>query len=121
MNVGKRNPGSAGELMITGVCILAMSAIMILFLQCIGLIQQKIQTSQIARRYMLKMETVGFLLPEDRVMLLTELQNLGITELDLSGTTLEQTGYGNLIELKIRGKLKGGYEIIEKRTSTAKN
>ena len=121
MEKKKRNPGTAGEFMITGVCILAMAAIMMLFLQCIGLVQMKIQTGQLARRYILKMETVGCLLPEDRVMLLNELQAMEITELDLSGTTLDRVGYGNLIELKIRGKLKGRYEIVEYRTSTAKN
>ena len=53
----KKNAGSAGEFMITGLCILAMSAVMILYIQCTELIQQKIQTGQLARRYLLKMET----------------------------------------------------------------
>ena len=118
--VNRKNSGNMGDLMITGICILAMSAVMIAYIQCAGIIQQKLQAGQLARKYLLKMETCGCLLPEDYFLLQQELETAGITDLDFSGTTFESAGYGQTIVLGIRGKLKGEMEIVEYRTSTAK-
>lgn len=106
--------------MITGIFILALTVLMMKFLDQMQLIQQKAQINQLARRYILCMETTGGLLPEDRETLERELSKLGATEIDLNGTTLGVAGYGAKIELRIRGRLRGTYEFEEKRVSTAK-
>lgn len=115
-----KNEGSVGEFLVTGLCVLSMAAVMIVFLRCTGLIQQKLQASQLARKYLLKMETCGCLLSEDYSALLAELGGMGVSETDLTGTSFTPVGYGNVIELRIRGKLKGEYDFVEYRTSTAK-
>ncbi len=112
--------GSAGNIMITGIFILAMTVVMLAFLDDMWLIQQKAEVDQLARRYILRMETVGGLSPEDRENLLFELSEQGVTEIDLAGTTLGETGYGAKIVLQICGKLGGKYAFEEKRVSTAK-
>lgn len=117
----KREQGSIGDLLGAGLCILAMLTIMMSFLNNMELIQKKAQTAQIARKYMLRMETCGYLEPEKEHDLTKELEQLGITNLSLEGTTKQAVTYGDIITLKIVGKLKGGYDIVEEKVSTAKN
>ena len=57
------------------------------------------------REYLLKMETKGYLTAEDRTDLLYDLGTNGLTEIDLSGTTLSQVPYGETICLSVSGKL----------------
>lgn len=115
-----RQEGNVGNIMITGIFILAMTVVMLAFLDDMCLIQQKAEVDQLARRYILRMETVGGLTPEDREDLLRELSEQGVTEIDLAGTTSEAAGYGAKIVLRICGKLGGKHAFEEKRVSTAK-
>lgn len=113
--------GNVGDVMTMGLCILAMTVVMGAYLDNMELIQQKTYVGQIARSYILKMETEGGMTQEDRTMLMQELGDMGITDIDLTGTTFGEIGYGGRISLNIKGKLKGGYEFEESRVSTAKN
>lgn len=107
--------------MVTGIFVLCMVVVMLSFLDNMKLIQQKAEVDQLARRYILRMETVGGLLTEDREQLVAELNALGVSAVDLSGTTMEEAEYGSTIELRISGLLGGRYEIEETRVSTAKH
>lgn len=82
---------------------------------------QKAEVGQLARCYLLKMETVGYLAAQDQTQLTAELENLGMTGIDYEGSTLNPAGYGNDVVLQIHGRLGETYEIYEKRVSTAKN
>ena len=107
--------------MTAGICILAMTVVMLSYMECVSLIHGKTEVNQLARKYILRMETVGYLTAEDKTALCQELDSMGVTEIDLSGTTLSQTSYGAPIYLQISGKLKGEYVFEERRVSTAKN
>lgn len=107
--------------MTAGICILAMTVVMLSYMECVCLIHGKTEANQLARKYILRMETVGYLTAEDKTSLCQELDSMGVTEIDLSGTTLSQTSYGTPIYLQISGKLKGEYVFEERRVSTAKN
>ena len=85
------------------------------------LIAKKAEVGQLARCYLLKMETVGYLAAQDQTQLTAELEKLGITGIDYEGSTLNPAGYGNDVVLQIHGRLGETYEIYEKRVSTAKN
>lgn len=115
-----KDSGSVGNVMITGIFVLAMTVTMLAFLDDIRLIRQQSEVTQIAREYILRMETEGSLTAEDRAGLVYELGAQGVTEIDLSGTTLSPVAYGDRIVLLIQGKLEGKYDITEKRVSTAK-
>lgn len=117
----KKEQGSIGDLMTAGICVLAMTVLMLVYLENASLIQQKMEISQIARKYILRMETVGMLTAEDKSALCTELTAAGVTELRLDGTTFAQVSYGEPIILQVQGKLGNGYEFTEKRVSTAKH
>lgn len=117
----KKERGNIGDLLAAGLCLLAMTAVMMVYLYNARLIQQKTEAGQIARKYILRMETVGRLTDEDRAALYDELEAAGISQIRLEGTTAEQVGYGAPITLQIQGRLANGYEFVEKRVSTAKH
>ena len=117
----KWEQGSVADIMAAGLCMLAMTVVMLAYMGNAGLINTKASVNQTARKYILRMETAGRLTEADRIALVQELESLGVTELELEGTTMEPVGYGETIVLQIRGRLEGGYEIQEKRVSTAKH
>lgn len=57
----------------------------------------------VARTYLLRMEADGYLTEENKNMLLAELAALDMTEINLSGTSFVDVGYGNQVRLVIRG------------------
>ncbi len=134
----KKNRGNIMNLLTIGVTILAMTIVVIVYLQCTELMIKKLEVSQISRKYILKMETEGYLSQENKDKMLMELKELEVMNVDVSGTTLYPVHYGDTITLKIKGKLKrsmltseeelwnGGFStgwvsLEETRTSTAKN
>lgn len=117
----RRERGSVADIMAAGLCMLAMTVVMLAYMDNVRLISTKAAVNQIARKYILRMETTGQLTGGDRVLLLQELEGVGATELSLEGTTFDRVGYGETIVLMIRGKLEDGYEFEEKRVSTAKH
>lgn len=117
----RKREGNVGDLLITGICILAMTVVMLTYMDSVELLQQKSQVGQLARKYILRMETVGYLTAEDKTALTQALFDLGVTEIDYADTTLSQVSFGEPITLRIRGNLKGEYAFEEHRASTAKN
>jgi len=117
----KRERGSIGDFMSAGICMLAMTLLMLAYMDNVWLIHRKSQVSQIARQYILRMETVGYLTEEDRVALNRELDEAGVTDVALNGTTMVPVTYGDIITLEIQGRLEGEYDFEEKRISTAKH
>lgn len=116
-----RHKGNIGDIMLTGICMLAMLVLLLSCFESVALLNQKASVGQLARKYILQMETQGYLSGEARAMLSVELEGLGVTEINYEGTTFNEVSYGNPITLVIRGKLKGEYGFVEKRVSTAKN
>jgi len=134
----RKESGSIMDLLSVGIFILAMSVIMMAYLNNLHLMQQKAEISQLARKYILRMETTGYLTGSDRTGLLQELHGLGATQVDFSGSTLNEVGYGNAVILSIQGNISGketitqqgllkvvfgdaAYPFTELRMSTAKN
>lgn len=117
----KCEKGNVADIMAAGLCMLAMTAVMLAYMGNARLVYQRSQIGQIARKYILQMETTGELTDADRAMLTQELTQVGVTELDLDGTTVGRAAYGDTIVLVIRGKIEGEYEFEEKKVSTAKH
>ena len=115
-----RQEGSIGDLLSALLCILAMITVMVTFMDCVALVNRKTMVGQIARNYVLKMETVGYLTTADEEALLLELSRLEIGEVSLEGTTRTPVEYGAEITLRIRGRI-GDNDFEETRVSTAKH
>ena len=116
----KKDRGTVADIMATGIFILAMTIVMTAFMDDMQLICRKMEIGQIARRYILRMETTGYLESKDQAEMLGELAEQGVADIDLGNTTRSEAGYGERVVLEIRGKLGGKYEFVEKRVSTAK-
>ncbi len=136
--MGKKSEGNVMNLVTIGITILAMSIVVSAYLECTGLMLKKLEITQISRKYILVMETEGYLSEQHKQMLIQELQALEVQNIDLSGTTLQPVSYGETILLKIKGTIsakvlkdseelwEGGFgtrnAIVEEyRSSTAKN
>lgn len=133
-----KKEGSILDFMAVGICIIAMSLVMMAMFSCANLLQKKSDIGQVNRRYLLRMETVGYLTPEDKVKLLDELNQLGLQQISLCDTTCTPVNYGDEIVLHIKGTMKGeiggnaeglfqrglqqkDIAVEERTTSTAKN
>lgn len=116
----KKEAGNIGDLMAACICMLLMTVLLIAYMDSVRLLDEKTEINQIARKYILRMETVGMLTESDRLLLSKELEAAGASDISLEGTTLERVGYGEEVVLKIRGKMRGIYVFDEKRMSTAK-
>ena len=112
--------GSIGDFTAACVCMLMMSILLFTYMDSVQLLNQKEDVGQVVRKYILRMETVGLLTDEDRVGLCGELEGIGASELDLTGTSFQRVGYGETVVLHVRGKLRGKYDFEENRVSTAK-
>ena len=133
---GKKK-GSVMDILSVGICILALSIIMMAYLNIMQLVNTKEDISQLARQYILRMETIGYLTSSDRTSLIHDLTELGMETINLEGTTTTDVGYGNPVVIIIKGNIKmdsvtgsslfqfifseQAFEIVEKRMSTAKN
>lgn len=117
----KQEEGNIGEYLAVGLSIVLMAMVMVAFMNSLRLVAQKDAISQISRKYILRMETVGGLNEDDRIKLLQELENTGATELSLDGSTIGQVNYGEEIILCIRGKVQGEYEFEDRKVSIAKH
>lgn len=116
----KTEKGNIGDLMSAGICMLLMTVLLVAYMDSIRLVDEKMEINQIARKYILRMETVGMLTESDRLQLGRELEAAGASDINLEGTTFERAGYGEEVFLKIKGKLRKVYDFEEKRMSTAK-
>lgn len=117
----KKEEGNIGDFIAVFMVLLAMTVVMLSYMDAMGVVQDKMKVSQLARQSILEMETVGYLTHSSEEILLENLALLGVTDIDLQGTTMEQVGYGETIAIQIHGKIKGSYEFQENRVSTAKN
>ena len=120
MNAFKKNSGSVGDVMPMGLFVICIAVVFVSFADCVRIVNVKSSVSQISRRYILRMETVGYLDQADREGLIRELHDTGLYEISLGNTDTAEVGYGNPVKLEIRGYTEDGYEISEYRTSTAK-
>ena len=117
----KRNKGNMGNLLGTMICVLAMTVLVLQYMEQVRLIQRKWEMIQISREYILRMETRGYLTGEDARELVAELEQAEVTGISLEGTTRNPVDYGEPIFLKVKGVIGDEYQVEEMRSSTAKH
>ena len=64
------------------------------------------ELNQVCRKYMLRMEVEGYLTSTDKTNMTKELTNLGVSDINIQGTTTTEVSYGNIITLHVEGKVK---------------
>ena len=88
--------------------LLTMIFVVILVLGCMyysNWITTKNNNDATCRKYMLKMESDGYLDNKNKSELIRDLNNLGVTNIDLSGTTQTETTYGSQVILRVKGTI----------------
>ena len=113
-------------------------SVALIAIQYIGFIREleyKEAINMIMRKYIIRMETVGYLTEEEELNIKSELQDIGMENIDLLGSTTDEVEYGETIYLYVKGNiqtdilniiniLEGKWEkdviqIDEKRSSTS--
>ena len=134
----KKECGNVLDFLTIILTIIAMSILVMVYLECTNLMMKKLEVGQISRKYLLKMETEGYLTEGSKNSLLAELQQAGVRSVDISGTTMVPVSYGDTIVLRIRGAVEGRiigtgdelwrkgfvssiFSVEEEKMSTAKN
>jgi len=80
-----------------------LCALLVIVFGAFSGISDRWEQRQAVRETMLLMETEGYLKPSDRANLITELENDGLSNISLTGTTMREVNYGDRIYLKVTG------------------
>lgn len=86
--------------------IAAISVLSLMYLSYMSDYDKKEAADQLAREYILRMETEGYLSLSEAYSFVSDLNSLGFEEISLSGTTMSDAGYGNQITLMVSAVLK---------------
>lgn len=103
----KKREGNIIDILSSLFLLITSFIIVTAYLTCIQMITIKADADQIARRYILDMETTGYMSVSSRTQLLQELEEISATDIDLSGTTFANVGYGNPVYLSIKCNIQG--------------
>ena len=89
----------------TIVCVFLFFGIFVGIYLVLGQISRQDDVERIYRSYLLRMEREGCLTATDKTELVNELTALGVSNIDLTGTSVSPVGYGNEVRLRITGDL----------------
>lgn len=101
----KKDRGNVMSIFPAVFTIIAVAVMLIFYVGWMANVTKKDEVRQIGREYMLAMETEGRLSSTMESSMRTELASKGLKNIDLSGTTRIDVGYGNEIFLCIKGDL----------------
>lgn len=85
--------------------IVALAVMLVFFTGWMANLSARDHVYQLSRRYILQMETEGFLNSTLESSLRADLAAAGMSNISLSGTTTSEVEYGNVIFLRITGDL----------------
>lgn len=102
--VFNKKDGSVDITVMSLLAILVMSVVFIFLVSNIVPIKKNTDAEVIARKYMLKMEQNGYLTGDNEAAMFNDFNNIGISNIDISGTTLSQVSYGDDVYLCITYK-----------------
>ncbi len=76
------------------------------------IIRNRERINQIARAYLLEMETLGYLPNNEKLQLQNSLEDCGLSNISFSGTTLSAAEYGDMIRLVVSGTMKFDLNVV---------
>ena len=97
------------------ICIIVVMVLIALFTSWLSNIDKRQNINQICRKYMLQMETTGYLTSDMEDSLINELTNAGLRNIEIdSKTSKSKVEYGNDIDLVVKGAMPTfEYNIIQ--------
>lgn len=112
MNFEKKY-GSMMKLLPVLLAMAAMAAVTALYVTYMSDYDKREYADQIAREYILKMETQGYLSEAMKNNLISDLSNVGFDNINLQGTTMTKAEYGDEIVLMINAHLETEDYVFE--------
>ena len=86
----KKRKGSIVDILPSMIMVIAAVMLIMVFFDLYQILSLNEDVKQIARKYMLTMETMGYLDPANQTTLVQELSDLQVTDIDLTGSTMSQ-------------------------------
>lgn len=102
----KKDDGNVMHIFPAVFTMIAVSIMLVFYIGWMANVTKKDEVRQIGREYMLAMEAEGWLTSSLESAMRSELAEKGLTNIDLSGTTISDVGYGNEIFLCVKGELE---------------
>ena len=99
----KKEASIIENMLVTLLMTIIVCAFLVVIFGAFSGISDKWGMRQVAREYLLIMETEGYLSEADRANLIDELESYGLYNISLSGTTVSEVDYGDRIYLCISG------------------
>ena len=99
----KKEASIIENMLVTLLMSIIVCAFLVVIFGAFSGISDKWGMRQVAREYLLIMETEGYLSEADRANLIDELESYGLYNISLSGTTVSEVDYGDRIYLCISG------------------
>jgi hypothetical protein len=97
----KKARGDVSQYLATLIGVLVILAISLAAVNYMGVTVKYITANQIARKYMLRIESDGYLSPANQDRLVNELTETGLSSVNLQGTTVSAVGNGGDVFLTI--------------------
>lgn len=123
----KKDASITENMIVALLGIVITTALLTIIISLFANISDKWSIRQEARETMLVMETEGYLTADEQKRLLSSLEDLGLSNISLDGTTMSEVGYGSDIFLNIKGTydnkrlvLVGGVSKIVNKGSEVK-
>lgn len=101
----KKDKGTVMSIFPPIFAIIAVAVMLVFYMGWMGNIARNDEVRQIGREYILAMETEGRLTSSLESSMRSDLSAKGLKNIDLSGTTMSDVGYGNEIFLCVKGDL----------------
>lgn len=102
----KKDKGTVMSIFPPIFAIIAVAVMLVFYMGWMGNIARNDEVRQIGREYILAMETEGRLTSSLESSMRSDLSAKGLKNIDLSGTTMSDVGYGNEIFLCVKGDLE---------------
>lgn len=112
MNMNKKS-GSMMKMIPVLLAMAAMTAITVMYLTYMSDYDKRESADQIAREYILRMETQGYLSEEMKNNLISDLGDIGVKSINLQGTTMSKAAYGDEIVLMINADIETEEHVFE--------
>ena len=103
MKFKKKDAAITENLLVLLVGIFITMAVIVIIMGAFKSISDKWEMRQIAREYILQMETEGYLSSSNEASLIKALENYGLYNISLNDTTVSEVPYGSKITLSIEG------------------
>lgn len=99
----KKDASVIENMLVALIGMIMLTAFLVIIFGAFSSINDKWAMRQVAREYLLIMETDGYLSSSDQATLIKELEDCGLYNISLSGTTVSEVEYGDRIYLNISG------------------